>query len=103
MLDIHSQLCYNNSINKGETISSLFINNCSSLFNMNQVLIHCKPRYLDEVIDLGLSYIHSSNDEIDVTVSDIDYDPDHYLVDPDEQLCDHYGIDYDQVNCIELV
>ena len=70
---------------------------------MNQVLIHCKPRYLDEVIDLGLSYIHSSNDEIDVTVSDIDYDPDHYLVDPDEQLCDHYGIDYDQVNCIELV
>ena len=70
-------------------------------FIMNKVLIHCKPEYLNEVKDLGLNYIHSSNDEIDVTVSDIAYDPDHYYDDPDEQLCDHYGIDYDQVNCLE--
>ena len=70
---------------------------------MNQVLIHCKSRYLDDVIALGLNYTQSQNDEVDVIVPDIDYDPDHYLVDPDEQLCDHYGIDYDQVNMIELV
>ena len=40
--------------------------------------------------------------EFDVILPNIDYDPDHYLVDPDEQFCAHYGIDYDQVNCIEL-
>ena len=68
---------------------------------MKQVLIHCDPSYLSQVKDLGLSYTHSSNDEIDVTVSDISYDPDHYFVDPDEQLCDHYGIDYTFVNMIE--
>ena len=70
---------------------------------MNQVLIHCKPEYLPDVKRLGLSYIHSKNDEIDVTVSDVDYDLNHYLVDPDEQLCEVYGIDYNYVNCIEAV
>ena len=69
---------------------------------MNQVLIHCKPEYLPDVKRLGLSYIHSSNDEIDVTVNDIDYDPNHYLVDPDEQLCEIYGINYNYVNMMEL-
>ena len=68
---------------------------------MNKVLIHLKPEYLQDVKRLGLNYIHSKNDEIDVTVSDVDYDPNHYLVDPDEQLCDYYDIDYDFVNCIE--
>ncbi len=66
------------------------------------VLIHCKPEYLEEVKQLGLYYtINSQLDEVDVKVPDVDYDPGHYYVDPDEQLCDHYGIDYDQVNCIE--
>ena len=75
----------------------------SIYFLMKQILIHCKPEYLDEVKDLSLYYIHAPNGEIDVTVSDIEYDPDHYYTDPDEQLCDYYGIDYDQVNCIEAV
>ena len=70
---------------------------------MNQVLIHCKPEYLPDVKRLGLSYIHSKNDEIDVTVSDVDYDLNHYVVDPDEQLCEVYGINYNYVNCIEAV
>ena len=70
---------------------------------MNQVLIHLKPEYLQDVKRLGLNYIHSKNDEIDVTVSDVDYDPNHYLVDPDEQLCEIYGINYNYVNCIEAV
>ena len=70
---------------------------------MNQVLIHLKPEYLPEVKRLGLSYIHSKNDEIDVTVSDVDYDLNHYVVDPDEQLCEVYGINYNYVNCIEAV
>ena len=70
---------------------------------MNQVLIHLKPEYLPEVKRLGLSYIHSKNDEIDVTVSDVDYSLNHYEVDPDEQLCEVYGINYNYVNCIEAV
>ena len=70
---------------------------------MNQVLIHLKPEYLPEVKRLGLSYIHSKNDEIDVTVPDVDYDLNHYLSDPDEQLCEVYGINYNYVNCIEAV
>ena len=69
---------------------------------MNQILIHCKPEYLPEVKRLGLYYIHSQHDEIDVTVPDIDYDEYNPNCDPDEQVCEHYGIDYDQVNCMEL-
>ena len=69
---------------------------------MTKVLIHLQPEYLPDVKRLGLSYTHSSNDEIDVIVNDIDYDPNHYLVDPDEQLCELYGINYNYVNCMEL-
>ena len=42
-------------------------------------------------------------DELDIYVDDIPYEilrGDYQ--DPDERLCEHYGIDYDQVNCIEL-
>ena len=67
---------------------------------MQNVLIHMKESALDHIKELGLYYV-CGNGEYDVTVTDVDYDPDHYLVDPDEQLCDYYGIDYDQVNCIE--
>ena len=72
---------------------------------MNQsALIHCKPEYLPEVKRLGLSYVISPIGEVDVKVPDRDYAPeDGYYPDPDEQLCEYYGIDYDQVNCIEAV
>ena len=59
-----------------------------------------KESALSHIKALGLYYVHG-NGEIDVTVPDVDYDNNHPIVDPDEQLCDHYGIDYDQVNCIE--
>ena len=44
------------------------------------------------------------HDEIDVIVDDIPYEilrGDYQ--DPDEQLCEHYGINYEQVNCIEAL
>ena len=69
------------------------------------VIVHCKPEYLDEIkhLDLGWSYSKRFGlGEIDVRLPDIDYDPNHYIADPDEQLCDHYEIDYDMVNCVEL-
>ena len=67
------------------------------------VIVHMKPEALNDIKELGLGYEVNSLDEIDVIVSNIDYDPDHYLVDPDEQLCHYYQIDYDLVNCIEAM
>ena len=51
--------------------------------------------------DLGFEYKHNG-EEFDVYVDDVPYE----LVagsyqDPDEQLCEFYGINYDLVNCIE--
>ena len=71
---------------------------------MRNILIHCKPSLLDQVKEMGLYYTHSNNGEVDVIVPDIET-PDHIngvYIDPDIQLCNHYNIDYDQVNCIEL-
>ena len=69
---------------------------------MNQVLIHCKTEALEDIKKLGLPY-NLNDGEVDIIVEDIEYDPEHYFVDPDEQLCNFYEIDYNtQVNCVEL-
>ena len=71
------------------------------------VLIHCQPSLLDFIKENNMDWEYSSvhdHDEIDVVVYDIPYEilrGDYQ--DPDEQLCEHYGIDYNQVNCIEAV
>ena len=73
------------------------------------VLIHCQPTLLDFIIDNDLKWTYSpekniGNDEIDVVVDDIPYEIlDGTYQDPDEQLCEHYGLDYNQVNCIEAL
>ena len=68
-----------------------------------QVIIHCKPDYLLKLRETGLPYFETNNDEVDVIVDDVPYKQSGTIYqDPDEQLCEHYGIDYDQVNCIEL-
>ena len=71
------------------------------------VVIHCQPDYLDKIRELGYNWTYSSihgKNEIDVIVDDIPYQiVDGKYQDPDEQLCEHYVIDYDQVNCIELL
>ena len=70
------------------------------------VLIHCKPS-LEQFLtttDLIWDYNTQDHDEIDVIVDDVPYThSDGIYQDPDEQLCEHYGIDYDQVNMIELL
>ena len=71
------------------------------------VLIHCQPSLLDFLVDNNMNWDYSKQhgeDELDVVVDDIPYEilrGDYQ--DPDEQLCEHYGIDYNQVNCIEAV
>ena len=73
-----------------------------------QVLIHCKPQILDneELINNSNLLVADVNDygEVDIYVDDVEYKvTDGYYQDPDEQLCEHYGINYDLVNCIEAV
>ena len=66
---------------------------------MSQVLIHCQPSLYDDVLTNQLNYEWSrqfGHEELDVIVDNID------SLD-DEDLCKQYGLDYDQVNCIELV
>jgi hypothetical protein len=63
------------------------------------VLIHCKPsleQFLTNRPDLVWDYNTQDHDEIDVIVDNID-------ALNDEGLCEHYNIDYDQVNMIELL
>ena len=74
---------------------SIFI----QLFTM-KVLIHFKDYATYHLDKLGLKYTESDG-ELDVIVDDVPYNSSHSLTDPDEQLCEHYGIDYSQVNCIE--
>ena len=68
---------------------------------MNQVLIHFKESACLRLNLLGLKYTQSDG-ELNVIVDDVPYKVrDGIYQDPDEQLCEHYGIDYDYVNCIE--
>ena len=71
---------------------------------MKQVLIHCKPESLSDLIKEGLNYSYNPKmDEYDVLVNDIETDPNDQYDDPDKQLCDYYNIDYwNHVNCVEM-
>ncbi len=58
---------------------------------------------MDSIYANGLEWQYSKQfggEEIDVIVNDVEFDS--LTDDPDVLLCDHYGLDYDQVNCIEL-
>ena len=72
-----------------------------------KVLIHCKPELTNYLIDNGFNPQFSKqfgSEELDVIVDDVPYEVvDGFYQDPDEQLCEHYGIDYDLVNCIEAM
>ena len=66
---------------------------------MKRVLIHCNPSALDNIKELGLSWNYSQQfgeDEVDVVVTDTnDLD--------DEEFINRLGLNYHQVNCIELL
>ena len=73
----------------------------------SSVLIHCTPAVLDYVKENNMNWRYSpehGNNEIDIVVDDVPYEIiDGTYQDPDEQLCEHYGIDYNHVNMIEAV
>ena len=62
---------------------------------MNKTIIHCQTSLQPSLFKLGLDYEYNCG-EYDVIVDNKDNLN-------DEQLCSHYGIDYDQVNFIELI
>ena len=73
------------------------------------VLIHF-PNTVDvknHLKDLNLNY-QQWGEELDVVVNDVPYKNGNHpemcgiWEDPDVQLCEHYGIDYELVHCIEL-
>ena len=67
-----------------------------------KALIHFKDYANKHLDNLGLKY-QELDGELNVIVDDVPYQViDGYYQDPDEQLCEHYGIDYGLVNCIEL-
>ena len=71
---------------------------------MNQVLIHCQPSLTQDLQSLGLEFNFSKEfgaEELDVIVNDVEFDS--LTEDPDVLLCEHYGIDYEQINCIEAL
>ena len=74
---------------------------------MTAVIIHCKPSYADELFAIASDHkfdMYPNDGEIDLIVEDVPYEiVDGTYQDPDEQLCDLYGINYDLVNCIEAV
>ena len=70
------------------------------------VLIHCKPEILqtDVINHPAIDYTNNVTltGEIDLVVDDVPYEiVDGTYQDPDEQLCEFYGINYNLVNCIE--
>ena len=62
-----------------------------------QIVIHCQPTLLETIKNKKYSWRFSEQfkeDEIDVIVNDIEELE-------DDEVCEHYGLNYNQVNCIE--
>ena len=71
------------------------------MINMNQITILLKDYSDEHIKSLGLKY-QRIDEGLKVLVNDIPYTiKDGIYQDPDEQLCEHYGIDYDLINHIE--
>ena len=70
---------------------------------MQNVIIHCKPSLLQTIKDLELDY-QELYDEVDVTIPyTVDVMKVNNSTDDDEEFVSHFGLDYEQVNCIELI
>ena len=73
---------------------------------MQNIIIHCQPSMLQTIKELGLNWCYSprwNQDEIDVTIPYTFDVEDVNNSTEDDEFCSHFGLDYDQVNCIELI
>ena len=70
---------------------------------MQNIIIHCKSSMLSTIKDLELDY-QELYDEVDVTIPyTLDVMNVNNSTDDDEEFVNHFGLDYEQVNCIELI
>ena len=70
---------------------------------MQNIIIHCQPTMLSTIKDLQLDY-QEYFDEIDVTIPyTIDVMDINNSTSNDAEFVKQFGLDYDQVNCIELI
>ena len=68
-----------------------------------KALIHFKESYQQTLEDVD-QFFTFGDGELDVIVDDVPYTVSNGIYqDPDEQLCEHYNIDYSLVNCIEAL
>ena len=70
---------------------------------MQNIIIHCKPSLLPTIKDLELDYQELIG-EVDVTIPyTVDVMKVNNSTEDDAEFVSHYGLDYDQINCIELI
>ena len=70
---------------------------------MRNIIIHCKPSLLSTIKDLDLDYEELVN-EVDVTIPyTLDVMNINNSTNDDAEFVNHFGLDYDQINMIELI
>ena len=70
---------------------------------MQNIVIHCQPSLLETVQQLNLTH-RDYHDEVDVILpytDKIESINNQYI--DEAEFCNHFGLDYEQVNCIELI
>ena len=74
-------------------------------YNNVRVIVTVLSIYHEVLMNQVVFHMKGINDtEYDIIKDDIPYTVINGVYeDPDVQICEHYGIDYDQVNCIELL
>ena len=74
---------------------------------MQNIIIHCQDSMLETIKQLKLNWCYSSNpklNEIDVIIPYTDsVESINNQYEDDELFVNHFGLDYEQVNCIQLI
>ena len=73
---------------------------------MQTIVIHCKPELLTTIHDNDLDWCYSETQdyEIDVNIPYTNHvEKVNNELDTDQEFVEYFGLDYDLVNCIELL
>ncbi len=73
---------------------------------MQTIVIHCQPEMLETISNSGLDWCYSTTQDYEIDVN-IPYtnriEKVNNELDTDQEFCSYFGLDYDRVNCIELI
>ena len=70
---------------------------------MQNIIIHCKPSMLTTVQRLNLNYVDNYGEYSVIIPYTSAVEDVNNSTNDDEEFVKHFGLDYDQVNCIELI